>query len=84
MTLALQVVQLVDDRLQGSQTQYLVRWKGLSSNHDSWVPEHNLTCPRLIADYKKTVKSESEEETVNTDPEEEEYEVGMGRWQYKH
>lgn len=35
---------------------FLVRWKGFSSKDDTWIPEHDLFCPKILADYKKTKK----------------------------
>lgn len=34
--------------------QYLVRWKGFSSDDDLWVKESNLQCPKILKAYKIT------------------------------
>lgn len=35
---------------------FLVRWKGFSSKCDQWIPEQDLFCPDILADYKTTKK----------------------------
>lgn len=32
--------------------QFLVRWKGYAAEHDTWEPRANLTCGRLLREYK--------------------------------
>ncbi len=41
------------------QLWYLIRWKGFSSEHDTWEPTSNLTtagCQKLLTKYKKEHK----------------------------
>ena len=47
------VEKILDMRTQRSQNQYLIRWKGYSSAHDSWEPWENIKAPLLMAEFKK-------------------------------
>lgn len=33
------------------QTEYLLKWLGYSSYHNTWEPEENLSCPDLMNDF---------------------------------
>ena len=35
------------------QVQYLVKWKGYEEEKNTWKPERNLRCSRLIDDFHK-------------------------------
>ena len=48
-----EVEQILDERKQGQTQQYLIRWKGYSSAHDSWEPSTGINAPDLIADFHK-------------------------------
>jgi len=37
--------------------QYLVRWKGYSPAHDSWVNSEDFHTPELLADFQRTSSS---------------------------
>jgi hypothetical protein len=45
------VEKIMDDRKQGGQRQYLVRWAGFSEQHDSWEPDTNFHDVQVIQDY---------------------------------
>lgn len=45
--------------LPGGTTQYLIRWKGLSEDSDSWEPEENLS-PEWIEFFKQQRGGENE------------------------
>ena len=48
-----EVEKILDMRTRRSQKQYLIRWKGYSTAHDSWEPWENINTPLLMAEFKK-------------------------------
>jgi hypothetical protein len=38
--------------------QYLIKWLGYDSSHNSWEPESNLNCDELLAKFKNSDKQE--------------------------
>lgn len=47
-----EVEALINHRSSKRAREFLVRWKGFQSNHDTWVKEKNLSCPQILAKYK--------------------------------
>ena len=49
--------------------EFLIRWKGFSSNSDTWEPEEHLNCPELINKFmeklEKIKNSDSRELRLN-------------------
>lgn len=50
-----EVDRLIDDEFIQAR-QFLVRWKGYDSSHDSWVYEKDLNCPRMVRKYIQSKK----------------------------
>lgn len=48
-----EVDKLIADEKDGKTHYYLVRWKGYGREYDTWEKEQNLSCPTLLAEYKK-------------------------------
>lgn len=34
------------------QPEYLLKWVGFENAHNSWVPEHRLSCPELLLQFR--------------------------------
>lgn len=55
-----EVEAIVDARTKrNAKTEYLVKWKGWSSHHNSWVDEEDIYCENLIEDFLKNRKEAS-------------------------
>ncbi|XP_012681429.2 chromobox protein homolog 2 [Clupea harengus] len=52
---------ILNKRLRKGKVEYLVKWRGWSSKHNSWEPQENLLDPRLLAAFNK---SEQEKEML--------------------
>jgi len=53
------VEKILDARkISPKKFEYLIRWDGYSSEHDTWEPQHNLNCEKLMKDFWKTRKEE--------------------------
>lgn len=46
------VNQLLNHEMRAGILHFLVRWEGYGSDDDSWEPEKNLSCPKLLSAYK--------------------------------
>lgn len=58
-----EVESIIDHKIENEQYYYLVHWKHFSSNHDSWVPKKDLSCPKILKMYheqKKLATGDSE------------------------
>ena len=56
------VEQILDMRTQQSGKQYLIRWKGYSSAHDSWEPWENINAPLLMVEFEKKRSAQDKED----------------------
>ncbi|CAH8865313.1 unnamed protein product [Trichobilharzia szidati] len=50
------VEHLVDKRIRGNRTEYLVKWKNWSDEHNTWEPAKNILDKRLIESYERREK----------------------------
>uniref|UniRef100_A0A8C4WZH7 Chromo domain-containing protein n=1 Tax=Eptatretus burgeri TaxID=7764 RepID=A0A8C4WZH7_EPTBU len=46
--------RILKKRYRKSKPEYLVKWKGWSSKHNSWEPEENLLDPRLLLAFERS------------------------------
>ncbi|XP_068120617.1 chromobox protein homolog 2 isoform X3 [Hyperolius riggenbachi] len=44
---------ILSKRLRKGTIEYLVKWRGWSSKHNSWEPEENILDPRLLLAFQK-------------------------------
>lgn len=52
-----EVAKIVDVHFNKDKTrEFLIRWKGFSPKEDTWEPEDNLNCPKLISEYMEKVE----------------------------
>uniref|UniRef100_A0A1B0D6F5 Uncharacterized protein n=1 Tax=Phlebotomus papatasi TaxID=29031 RepID=A0A1B0D6F5_PHLPP len=48
-----EVEDIVDHKVVRGKTQYRIRWKGWGEDDDTWEAEDTLSCPDIVARYKK-------------------------------
>lgn len=48
-----EVDKLIADEWDGKTHYFLVRWKGYGREDDTWEKEKNLSCPKILEEYKK-------------------------------
>ncbi|KAM9988905.1 hypothetical protein ACTFIY_004946 [Dictyostelium cf. discoideum] len=70
-----EVEKILDKRVHHGRIQYNVRWKGFSSDHDTWEDEDNVAgCPELVKEFEcfrqqeKKRNKKKKYTTVNDDP----------------
>ncbi|XP_017776559.1 PREDICTED: chromodomain-helicase-DNA-binding protein 1 [Nicrophorus vespilloides] len=69
-----EVEAIVNERRVRKSRQYLIRWKGYGSEHDTWEPETTLNCPEILQKYKEDKKKKMDDEENEMD-DNKEYEV---------
>jgi Chromo (CHRromatin Organisation MOdifier) domain len=48
-----EIEEVIDSGLRYRKLKYLVRWKGYGHEENSWIAEHDLEAPNLIATFYK-------------------------------
>ncbi|KAN0033721.1 hypothetical protein ACTFIV_000185 [Dictyostelium citrinum] len=50
-----EVEKILDKRVQHGRIQYSIRWKGFSSDYDTWEDEDNVAgCPELVKEFESS------------------------------
>ena len=47
------VERILKSRIQNGRREYLIKWQGYASKHNSWEPEGNILNPQLVADFHR-------------------------------
>jgi len=55
------VEKILDKRIRGGKTEYLIKWEGYPDSENTWEPEDNLDCPDLIGAFEEKSKQKKEE-----------------------
>jgi len=56
-----EVEEIVNHKVVRGKEHYLIRWKGYSMNHMQWLPLSELSCPRLLRQYRELRKKNSDD-----------------------
>lgn len=51
-----EVEKLLAHKNKKDGVYYLVRWKNYTAAHDTWQKESDLQCPKILDEYKRTMK----------------------------
>ncbi len=48
-----EVDEILQEREEGGEKQYLVKWKGFTARHNRWEAEHNLKAPEILQRFRE-------------------------------
>lgn len=48
-----EVESILNHKVKNKMRYFLVRWKGYGCSSDTWEPEKNLSCPKILQKYLK-------------------------------
>jgi len=64
------VEKILEKRIVGGKTEYLVKWKGYGPEDNTWEPVENLGCPELIEEFERTWRLNQEKSKAKKRPSE--------------
>ncbi|XP_055685478.1 M-phase phosphoprotein 8 isoform X1 [Lutzomyia longipalpis] len=53
-----EVEDIIDHKVSRGKTTYRIRWKGWGPKDDTWEAEDTLSCPDIVARYKKKMEKD--------------------------
>lgn len=65
-----EVEKVVDKRMHKGKVEYLLKWKGYSSNENTWEHEDSLDCSELLQEYESNRARERHEVVVKKEKKE--------------
>jgi transposase InsO family protein len=48
-----EVEEILDSRIRYRRMEYLVKWQGYDTGHNSWVPHYNIHAPDVVAKFHR-------------------------------
>ena len=58
--------RIINNRIYKKKNRYLIRWKGLDFNHDTWVDEDQILDKQLIQEYFRKLKKDNHSKNYDT------------------
>lgn len=50
------IEKILKKRLRNGHIEYFLKWKGYNDSSNTWEPEENIYCRKLIKDFEKNLK----------------------------
>ena len=71
-----EVEKVVDKRIHKGRVEYLLKWKGYSSDDNTWEAEDSLDCAELLQDYEARRRLEKQAVEIKKEKKEKRKEHG--------